>query len=171
MFVVGVCKKKIIYIWFLFGKIVTKKEFNMKTYKIKSIKPGSLGVLVELGRGAKESRWVEIYPVDAATKKLSVGSRITVLRDKYLDIEDYVYVYRGGMCFHTVPGTIDKYGCKVYLASLPGFFDYGKLDRAIFKRALRRECERQKLPVSFVAWHNLQNIMMARMAQNNKLCR
>lgn len=143
----------------------------MQIYKIKCINLSTLGLSLKIGRGAKESKGIEIYSIDSGAEKLRVGDRVLVLRDKYLDVEDYVYLYRGGMHFHTVPGLIDKYGCKAYLASLPGFWDSGKLDRAVFKRALRRECDRREIPVSFVAWHNLQNIMMARMVQNNKLCR
>ena len=109
----------------------------MRTYKIKSINSSALGILLGIVRGAKESKEIEIYSTDTGAKKLRAGDRVTVLHDKYLGVEDYVYLYRGGMHFHTVPGLIDKYGCKMYLASLPGFLDSGKLDRAIFKRALR----------------------------------
>ncbi|MBO7508784.1 MAG: hypothetical protein J6T57_00715 [Alphaproteobacteria bacterium] len=97
-----------------------------------------------------------------ATDKLQPGNRITVLRDKYLSCEDYVYLYRGGMHMNTRPASLEKYAVKMYIENLPGVFDCGKLDRAKFKIALWHECDRRGIRPHLTAWHNLQNILMHR---------
>jgi len=93
-------------------------------------------------------------------KNLRGGQKFFVLQDNILNIEDYAYVYRGGMVFHTKPASYDKYSCKCYLKSLPGIFSSGKLDRAVFKIAIARECCNRGLIPSLVAWRNLRNVWL-----------
>ena len=138
------------------------RDKKMKQYKIqdkKYIEPYEYEL--SLTHGKKEHCDIVIKR-NRATDKLRPARRVTILRDKFLSIEDYVYLYRGGMEMHTMPANLDKYSCKLYIENLPGLFDYGRLDRAIFKIALWRECERRSITPSFNAWHNLQNIMIDR---------
>lgn len=93
-------------------------------------------------------------------EKAKVGGKVTVLQDKDLGVEDYVYLYRGDMCFHTKPASFDIYSCKCYLGNLPGVFDSFKLDRAIFKFAIARECWHRRIRPSMAAWRNLQNVFL-----------
>ena len=138
----------------------------MKRYKIKEkkfIEPYEYQL--NLTRGKKEQFDI-VVKKNHATDKLHPKKHVTILRDKFLSIEDYVYLYHGGMQMHTMPAFLDKYSCKLYIENLPGLFDYGRLDRAIFKIALWRECERRGITPSFTAWHNLQNIMIDRAKGN-----
>ncbi len=137
----------------------------MKRYKIERKYDAAHWCKLNLKHGAAE-RTSLMLGKNPATDELHAGNHIWVLRDKFLSIEDYVYLYRGGFYMKTWPAWMDSYSCKMYIDNLPGLFDYGRLDRAMFKVALWRECERRGITPSFTAWHNLQNIMIDRAKGN-----
>lgn len=137
----------------------------MKRYKIKDKYNAPYSYKFYLERGRKERMCVTLEQ-NSTTTELESGDHITILQDKFLSIEDYVYLYPGGMQMQTVPAWADKYSCRIYIKNLPGLFDCGKLDRVLFKIALLRECGRRGIAPSFRAWHNLQNIMMHRAKSN-----
>lgn len=93
--------------------------------------------------------------------KLKIGDTVRVLQDKQFGIEDYVYLYKGGMNFHTKPLSYDQYSCKNYVDNLPGLFDKdGDLDRLVFKFVIARECYRRGFMPTFSAWRNLRNVLL-----------
>ena len=93
--------------------------------------------------------------------KLKVGQRMYVIQDKFYDSDDYIYLYRGGMVFNYKTVTNNKYACEQYIKNLPGLFDNFKLDRAICKLALMRECVRRDIMPSLVAWRNLRKVFLS----------
>lgn len=145
----------------------------MESYKIKDIVCDDFGCSVVIGKQSKKcfklgdatvkgtlsvSRTIDLPKI--AAPKLKVGQKIVALQDKYLGIEDYVYLYDGNVYFNTKPASYDKYSCKCYVDSLPGLFRDGKLDRLKFKTVIMRECLRRGFVPSVVAWRNLRNVFL-----------
>lgn len=95
-------------------------------------------------------------PISAA-KKLMVDQNIIVLQSKLS--EDYVYLYRGGICLRIKPASDDKYSCKYYIKNLPGLFNGFKLDRTVFKAVLLCECKHRNIRPSLIARRNLQKLV------------
>jgi hypothetical protein len=113
-----------------------------------------LGDLTMSGKGITK-KTIEL-PISAA-EKLKVGKNIFVLENKIS--EDYVYLYRDGVCFKVKPASDDKYSCKCYIKNLPGVFD-SKLDKAVLKVLLLCECKCRDIRVSLIAWRNLQRLFL-----------
>ena len=130
----------------------------MQRCKIQYLNNGDFYSSVSISYSKKKHRSI-ILPKKVA-EKLKVGDTIRIVQDNKLCIEDYVYLYRGGMTFHTKPASYDEHSCKCYIENVPGLFSDGKFDRAIFKIALMRECQRHKLGVSTAAWRNLRNLFL-----------
>jgi len=91
-------------------------------------------------------------------EKLRVDDNIWVIKDNTFTHLDYVYLFRGGMAFHTKPGNCGRLSYECYISEIPGLFDSGGFDRAVFKIALARECWRRGYGVSLEAWRNLQRV-------------
>ena len=130
----------------------------MQTYKIQYKNNSDFYSLISVSGSNQEHRTINL-PKKAADR-LKVGDTIRVIRDNLLDIEDYVYLHRGGMTFNTKPASYDKHSCKYYIENIPGLFQDGSLDRATFKIALAGECLRRGFGFSLVAWRNLRNVFL-----------
>lgn len=145
----------------------------MESYKIKDIVCDDFGCSVVIGKQSKKNiklgnatlngnlSVVRTINLPAkAEPKLQVGQKIVALQDKHYGVEDYVYLYNGGVSFNMKPASYDKYSCKCYIENLPNLFKDGKLDRMRFKMVMVRECVRRGLVPSVVAWRNLRNVFL-----------
>lgn len=145
----------------------------MESYKIKDIVCDDFGCSVVIGKQSKRcfklgdatvkgkmsvSKTIDL-PAKAESN-LKVGQKIVALQDKHYGVEDYVYLYNGGVSFNMNPASYDKYSCKCYIENLPNLFKDGKLDRMRFKMVMVRECLRRGLVPSVVAWRNLRNVFL-----------
>lgn len=140
--------------------IFYQKVFVVQKYKIKNIYDDGVFCSVMAVNSKNVLKTVDLPRSDA--KKIKNGDKIWVVQDAALGIEDYVYLYHKGLCFHIKPVSFDKYSCRYYIKNLPGLFDDFKLDRAVFKIALVRESLRLGRLPSMKAWRNLQNVCLLR---------
>lgn len=106
----------------------------------------------------KVARTIDLPKIFA--QDLLVGKKFVVLQDKYHAFADCAYLVNHKLILNKNIPLVNQTACKDYIDYLPGVFDRAKLDRLVFKFALVRECLRQKIPVSLVAWRNLQNILL-----------
>lgn len=97
-------------------------------------------------------------PKNTKTLQFKAGKRIVVMHDKYVGIRDIAYVCGGKLWLQEQPRMIDKHNCNLIVDSVPGLFDGARLDRAVLKLALMRECRKHEIPVSLAAWKNMKNL-------------
>ncbi len=108
--------------------------------------------------GNKKSDKISIQK-NTKTLQFKAGKRIIIMRDKFVGIQDIAYVCGGNLCIEVLPHIIDEHGCNLVVNAVPGLFDCARMDRAVLKLALMRECRKHKIPVSLAAWKNMKNLL------------
>ena len=96
---------------------------------------------------------------NATTLQFKAGKWIVVMRDKFNGIQDIAYVCGGSLCLEVRPRIVNEHDCNLIVDSVPGLFDCARMDRAVLKLALMRECRKRKIPVSLAAWKNMKNLL------------
>lgn len=125
--------------------------YNSKKYSIK------IGNIAKTG--TLNTTKTIVLP-NKASDKLKIGNKIRICQSKDFDPEDYAYLYHGEMYMPKMPISYDKYSCESFIKNLPGIFDSFKLDRAIFKIAIARDCWQRNVYPTLVAWRNLRKMCL-----------
>ena len=108
--------------------------------------------------GNKKSERILVQK-NAKTMQFKAGKWIVVMRDKFIGIQDIAYVCGGSLCLEVRPRIVNEHDCNLIVDAVPGLFDCARMDRAVLKLALMRECKKHKIPVSLAAWKNMKNLL------------
>ena len=108
--------------------------------------------------GNKKSEKISVQK-NAKTLQFKAGKRIVVMRDKFNGIQDIAYVCGGSLCLEVRPRIVNEHDCNLIVDAVPGLFACARMDRAVLKLVLMRECKKHKIPVSLAAWKNMKNLL------------